>query len=187
MAEVRILVGAGSWLPAGGSARLEAPVPVEDIDTFLIDVDRILLVAEDDSAEAEEGFIDADQDSSIKVVIFDAEEQPGVDNEIDLVDLNNLSDIISASEVPPGDYVKVELEISNPRLLLAGDAPLDYLTNIQLTANGRMFASMDLLLIGGETVNLEILLHQIHLVKKGNGDFVLTPQLRVELVEDLAI
>lgn len=178
MAEVRLVVGAGAWQPIEGFARLDAPVPMDDIESFLITVDRILLQAEDDSAEA---------DSSNKVVIFDAEEQPGVDNEIDLVDLDNLSDIISSSEVPPGDYAKVILEISDPRLLLVGDALAEYRTNIQLTANGRMFSSMDLLLTGGDTVNLELLVNEIHLVRKGNGDFVLTPQLRVELVPDLEL
>ena len=190
MAEVRLVVGTGSWQALEGIALLDAPVPMDDIETFLIDIDRILLHAEDDSAEAEEAFVDADEDSSNKVVIFDAEEQPDVDNEIDLVDLSNLSGIISSAMVPPGDYVKVVLEVSNPRLMLVGDAratmiDLEYLTNIQLTANGRMFSSVDLLLTGGDTVNLELLLHEIHLVEKGNGDYVLTPQLRVEIVEDL--
>jgi len=190
MAEVRIVVGAGSWQAVELPALLDAPVPMDDIESFLIDIDRILLHAEDDSAEAEEDFVDAEDDSSNKVVIFDAEEQPAVDNEIDLVDLNNLSDIISSAMVPPGDYVKVALEISNPRLKLVGDLPIamaefEYITDIQLTANGRLFSSMDLLLTGGDTVDLELILHEIHLVEKGGGGFVLTPQLRVEIVEDL--
>jgi hypothetical protein len=192
MAEVRILVGAGSWQGSGDFIQLEAPVPVDAIETFLIDVDRILLYAEDDSAEVEETFADAGEDSAAKVVIFDAAEQPAVDNEIDLVDLTNLSDIISSAVVPPGEYVKVALEISNPRLALVGDsrvamAELEYITDVQLTANGRLFSSMDLLLAGGDTVNLELLLHEIHLVEKGGGGFVLTPQLRVEIVDDLDI
>jgi hypothetical protein len=190
MAEVRIVVGAGSWQAPEGTVLLDAPVPMDDVESFLIDVDRILLYAEDDSAEAEEVFVDADEDSSNKVVVFDAGEQPEVDNEIDLVDLSNLSDIISSAVVPPGEYVKVALEISNPRLMLVGDAAesmidLEYITDVQLTANGRLFSSMDLLLVGGDTANLELILHEIHLVEKGGGGFVLTPQLRVEIVEDL--
>jgi hypothetical protein len=192
MAEVRVLVGAGSWEPVEVITTLDAPVPLEDVESFLIDIDRILLQAEDDSAEAEEGLLVAGEDSTNMVVIFDAEEQPAVDNEIDLVDLTNLSGIISSAVVPPGDYVKVVLEISNPRLKLVGDGEetmidLEYRTDVQLTANGRLFSSLDLLLAGGDTVNLELLVHDIHLVEKGGGGFVLTPQLRVEIVEDLDV
>jgi hypothetical protein len=190
LAEVRIVVGAGSWQATEDLILLDAPVPMDDIESFLIDIDRILLHAEDDSTETEEGFVDAEEDSSSRVVIFDAEEQSEVDNEIDLVDLTNLSDIIASSVVPPGEYVKVALEISNPRLELVGDprvakATLDYITDIQLTANGRLFSSMDLLLAGGDAVDLELILHEIHLVEKGGGGFVLTPQLRVEIVGEL--
>ena len=156
------------------------PVPLEEIESFLLKVDRIVLnrSAEDDSAEVEEG-------SAGKVVVFDASEEPAVDNEIDLVDLTNLSDILSSAEVPPDNYTQIRMEISDPRLNLVGDPLEEYRTNVSLTANGRLFSSVDLTISSGETVYLHLLVDRIHLVEKGNGDFVLTPQLEVEILPEL--
>lgn len=202
--EVNVLVGGGSWEEVAMLSRTTAPVPAEDIESFLLDVDRIVLNAKADDDTSDTGDPEdpeepedpaeifaaadsdsADGDSSGMVVIFDAEEQPEVDNEIDLIDLGNLSDIISSSGVPAGHYSQIRLEIANPRLRLVGEEPGEYLTNIELTANGRLFALVDLEIAERETVNLMLLLNRIHLVQKGNGDFVLTPQLGVEVVQDL--
>ena len=155
-------------------------MPVDEIESFLLVVDRIILKssADDDSAEAEE-------DSTEKVVVFDAVEQLAVDNEIDLVDLANLSDVLSSSEVPPDDYTRIRMEISNPRLRLIGDPAGEYRTNVSLTANGRLFANVDLAISSGETVYLRLVLDGIHLVETGGSDFVLTPQLGVEILPEL--
>jgi hypothetical protein len=176
--EVYAVVGAGDWEEIEPLMLDGGPVPMEDIESFLLAVDRIILNAEDDSSEAEE-------DSSTKVVIFDAEVQPAVDNEIDLVDPGNLSDIFFAAEVPPGDYTQIRLEISDPRLDLFAETVEEYITDVHLTANGRLFASVDLTISEGDSVYLEILIDRIHLVEKGGGGYVLTPQLGVELVPEL--
>ena len=179
-AEVQVLVTAGAWEEVEPLMREGSPVPLDEIESFLLMVDRIILntSADDDSAEAEE-------DSTEKVVVFDASEQPAVDNEIDLVDLTNLSDILSSAEVPPDDYVQIRMEIDDPRLNMVGDPVGEYRTNVSLTANGRRFSNVDLAISPHDTVYLRLLLDQIHLVEKGNGDFVLTPQLRVEIVPEL--
>jgi hypothetical protein len=178
--EVQILVTAGAWEDVGSLAQGGGPVPLDEIESFLLTVDRIILntSAEDDSTEAEE-------DSTGKVVVFDASEEPAVDNEVDLADLTNLSDILSSAQVPPDDYTQIRMEISDPRLNLVGDPGGEYRTNISLTANGRLFANVDLTISSGETVYLRLVLDRIHLVEKGNGDFVLTPQLGVEVLPEL--
>jgi hypothetical protein len=178
--EVRLVVAAGEWEDGVLLGLGAAPVPVEDIESFLLTVDRISLnvSAEDDTAEAEE-------DSTGIIIVFDASEQPAVDNEIDLVDLENLSDILSSAEVPAGDYGQIRMEISDPRLRLVGDAVGEYRTNVSLTANGRLFANVDLVISPGETTYLRLVLDRIHLVETGGGDFVLTPQLRVEVLSEL--
>jgi hypothetical protein len=183
--EVNVVVGAGTWEDGSVLALESGPVPAEEIESFLLDVGRIVLnaEAEDDTSEADDD--STHDDSSNMVVIFDAEEQPEVDNEIDLIDLANLSGIISSAEVPVGLYSQIRLEIANPRLRFVDEELEDYLTNIQLTANGRMFAGVDLEISEGETVNLMLELNRIHLVEKGNGDFVLTPKLGVDVVSDL--
>jgi hypothetical protein len=183
--EVNVVVGAGPWEDGAVLAQETAPVPAEELESFLLDVSRIVLnaKAEDDTSEADDD--STHDDSSNMVVIFDAEEQPEVDNEIDLIDLTNLSGMISSAEVPVGHYSQIRLEIANPRLRFVDEEPEEYLTNVQLTANGRMFAGVDLEISEGETVNLMLELNRIQLVQKGNGDFVLTPKLGVDLVSDL--
>lgn len=175
--EVQVMITAGVWEDAEVLAQGGGPVPLDEIESFLLTVDRIILntSTEGDSTEA-------DEDSTGKVVVFDASEQPAVDNEIDLVDLTNLSDILSSAEVPPDGYTQIRMEIADPRLRLVGDAEGEYRTNISLTANGRLFSKVDLAVVAGETVYLRLVLDRIHLVEKGNGDFVLTPQLRVEIL-----
>ena len=54
-----------------------------------------------------------------------------------------------------------------------------------VTASGRLFANVDLAISAGERVYLRLVLDRIHLVEKGNGDFVLTPKLGVEILPEL--
>jgi hypothetical protein len=180
--EVQIVVGAGAWEDLQSLAAGGGPVPQDEIESFLLRVDRIILnvAAEDDSAEAE-------ADSTGKIVIFDASQEPTADNEIDLADLTNLSDIMSSAQVPPGGYQQIRLEIADPRLNLVGDTAGEYRTNVSLTANGRLFANVDLVISPGDTIYLHLVLDRIHLVEKGNGDFVLTPKLEVEILPELPV
>lgn len=166
---VKVTVSVGGWATSAYDLIASGPVDFEDIQSFLLTLERITMhvSAEDDSVEG--------------VVVFDASEQSVVDNEIDLVDFSALSEIVFSAPVPAGDYEQIRMEISNPRLQLVGDAAEEYRTNVQLTANGRLFAEVDLTIQAGETLALDLILNDLHLVEKGNGDFVLTPQLRVEI------
>jgi hypothetical protein len=179
-AEVYLVVTAGEWDDTEPLTLDGGPVPAEDIESFLLTVDRIILKtsADEDSTEAEE-------DSTEHIVVFDASGQPAVDNEIDLVDLTNLSDILFSAEVPPDDYAQIRMEITGPHLRLVGDPAGEYRTNVSLTANGRLFANVDLAISPGERVYLHLILDRIHLIEKGNGDFVLTPKLGVEILPTL--
>jgi len=82
--------------------------------------------------------------------------------------------------VPAGTYTQVRLSIENPRLVLSADTETE-LTNIQLTANGRLFVSETFELEGGESTLIVLDFGGIHLVQQGHGGFVLTPQLRAEI------
>ena len=169
-ATVNVAVSVEGWSAVLYAALEAGPVDPDSIESFLITIDRIIL---NPSAE---------DDSLAGVVVFDATEQPAVDNEIDLKDLSELSEIVSGADVPAGDYKQVRMEISDPRLRLVGDPAEQYRTNIKRTANGRLFAGVDLTILPDEVLELELILNSLHLVEQGNGDFVLTPQLRVEVV-----
>lgn len=167
-----VMLSVGSWAEAAYSPLVGGPVDMEAIESLLVMVDRVSLN------------VSAEDDSLGQVTVFDASEQPAVDNEIDLIDLAKLSTIVSGVEVPPGDYGQVRMEIADPRLALVGDPAGEYRTNVSLTANGRLFAEVELTIMPADTLDLHLVLEQLHLVEKGNGDFVLTPQLRVEIVPE---
>lgn len=169
-ATVNVAVSVEGWAGAVYTTLEAGPVDPDSIETFLITIDRVILnpSADDDSLEG--------------VVVFDATEQPAVDNEIDLKDLSQLSELVSGAQVPAGDYKQVRMEISDPQMRLVGDPAGEYRINIKRTANGRLFAGVDLTILPDEVLDLTLILNSLHLVEQGNGDFVLTPQLRVEVV-----
>jgi hypothetical protein len=91
-----------------------------------------------------------------------------------------VSRVLSSVEIPAGTYTKIRLSIENPRLVLNSD-PDAVITNIQLTANGRLFVSKTFELPEGEPYLLILTFEDIHLVETGNGGYVLTPQLRADI------
>ncbi|MCC6490715.1 MAG: DUF4382 domain-containing protein [Candidatus Hydrogenedentes bacterium] len=117
-----------------------------------------------------------DEEETLKeqVVIFQGE------LELDLLNLTGLSEVLSSTEVPAGTYTKIRLEISNPRLVL-NDDPDTEITNVQLTANGHLFIGKTFTLEDGEESLLVLDFGGIHLVRTGNGRYVLTPQLQADL------
>ena len=107
--------------------------------------------------------------------------------DFDVVDPSGLSEILSSADIPSGRYCKIRLYVEDPRLLLVEDEPFDpedppYRTNVQLTANGRLFIGRHFVLEpGGETL-IEIIFEGLHLVEPGtSGKYVLTPQMRAEV------
>jgi hypothetical protein len=166
---VNIMVSAGGWATGLDAVLGAGPVEFESIESFLVTIDRITIQ------------VSAEDDSLAGVVVFDASEQPAVDNQVDLVDLSKLNEIVSSVPVPAGDYKQVRMEISDPHLRLVDDPPGEDRTDVHLTANGRLFAGVDLTIAPEETLDLNLVLNDLHLVEQGNGGFVLTPQLRVEI------
>jgi len=193
------------------------PVPVEEIASLLLTLERIIFIPadggdieeeeggeEEEVGEGDEDQLEAEEEVEVEivevdmegiqdevveanetngeVVVFDAAAEPDADNEIDLVDLRNVSQIISFREILPGNYEQVRLEVSNPRLRLGADPEDEYRTNVMLTANGRVFITTDLTIPPDEKILVQIDFGGIHLVRKGNGDFVLTPQLRADIL-----
>lgn len=111
--------------------------------------------------------------------------------DVDIVDLLDLSLVLSSEDIPAGKYRGVQLRISNPRLRLVGDAGSieagPYRENVKLTANGRLFLRQCFEVPADQEVIISVDLGGIHLVNSGNsGKFVLTPQVRVEYDVDEA-
>ncbi len=108
--------------------------------------------------------------------------------DVDLVDPVALSEALTSAEVPAGDYCGIRLHIENPRLVLTSD-PETVITNVHLTANGRLFVKERFTIEEGKEVLILVDFGGMHLVKAGNsGKYVLTPQLKVEIeIVDAAV
>lgn len=100
--------------------------------------------------------------------------------DVDLLDLTGVSQVISNALVEPGTYTKIRLSISNPRMRLLADPDVE-ITDIHLTANGRLFVSQTFEVPEGQTSLILLDFGGVHLVQQGNGGYTLTPQLSVNL------
>lgn len=178
------------------------PLPLDQIESLVVTVEKVELLRDDededldddngddtdDETKGEEGDGDGDDDGEGDddgpVEVFTGS------MDIDLVDLLGVSEILSAVEVPADDYKRIILSISNPRLVLASD-PETVITDVMLTANGRVFVDGDFSVEDGESRILQIDLGGIHLVQTGSGKFVLTPQLEADIeavmLEDVVV
>lgn len=142
------------------------------------------VVEEDDDPDTDdEGDDDGDDDngedseteSGGQVTVFEGAQ------DIDLIDLTALSQLLTSVEIPAGDYCKIRIRIENPRLVLASD-PETVITDVHLTANGRIFIQDHFEIEADEEVLIVLDFAGIHLVLSGNsGQYVLTPQLRAEV------
>lgn len=148
----------------------KAEVPIEDIASFVVTVTEVSLDAEGS------GDKQGDPGTDSKIVVFG----DGDEMEVDLFDLMGVSEVLSVGEVPAGLYTKIRLSIANPRLIFV-DEPETVYTNIHLTANDRLFVSQNFTLPAGQSSLILLDFGGIHLVQQGNGNFNLTPQLRVDL------
>ncbi|MFO7976836.1 MAG: DUF4382 domain-containing protein [Candidatus Hydrogenedentota bacterium] len=163
---------------------MKAEVPVEDIESLTVTITRIVMDKDDEmdddngevEEESEEKVAEKEDDNPAKIEVFSGEMR------VNILDLTGVSQLISLEEVPAGHYTKIRLEIEDPELVLKAEPETVY-TNIQLTANDRLFIDVDFDLEDGENRILVLDFGGIHLVElgPGNGGYVLTPQLRASL------
>lgn len=170
-AKVFVLLTAGSQ---DASKMRKAAVPVEDIESLTVTVTKVSLVPAGDVEEPEGEGLAAKGGNESHPVLFEGS------MDVNILDLTDVSAVLSSSEVKPGTYAQIRLEIENPRLVLASD-PETAITDIQLTANGRLFISGEFEIPEGENQLLVLSFGGIHLVETGSGKYVLTPQLRADL------
>lgn len=166
----------------------DAGVPIEEIDALNVTIERIVLVPVGTEDEDDEGDDpgddpgddegdDAKQDlppvSPEHVLVFEGEMV------VNLMDLTGVAEVVSQGEVPAGTYSQIRLNIANPELYRNGAEEPE--TNIQLTANGRLFITGQFTIGDGASSVLLINFGGIHLVELGNGNYVLTPQIRADV------
>jgi len=165
----------------GAIVTKDGPVDVADIESLTIKITEINLDYSGDAGEMEDGEND---DGTSKINVFEGCEI------VDLVQLEGVNRLISLDEAPAGKYTKIRISYEDPVLVLKSD-PSTEITDIHITANGRLFISQMFDLPEGQQSILLIDFGGVHLAMNGNGGFVLTPQLAVELgvgvVEDTTV
>lgn len=171
-AKVFVLVTADNSF---GAKAYKAELPVEDIESLTVTVTEISLVPTEDVEEEDpvEGG-EPEAKASSHPVLFEGS------MDVNLLDLTDVSAVLSSAEVEPGTYGQIRLEIENPRLVLKAE-PEEVVTDIQLTANGRLFITGEFEIPEGGSQLLVLSFGGIHLVETGNGKLVLTPQLQASL------
>lgn len=156
-------------------------VDTEDIASLMVTLTEISLdhvngppAAEDEGEGeiAEEG--EADEDAGNKIVVFSGS------MDLELRDLIGVSELISNADIPAGRYTKIRLSIEDPRMTLVSD-PDTVITDIQTTANGRLYVSSHFEVPEGQDSLILLDFQGLHLVQTGNGSYVWTPQLRAEI------
>lgn len=140
-------------------ATADANVDVAAMQSFIVTVTGITLDRE------------GEEDAAI---LFDGS------MDVDLLDLTGISQVISNAVVEPGTYTKIRLNIENPRMRLSATPDVE-ITDIHLTANGRLFVSQSFEVPEGQTSLIVLDFGGLHLVQQGNGGYTLTPQLTVDL------
>jgi plastocyanin len=135
----------------------------------------VVTVVEDDEMESRgEEEEEDDDDNTTFITVFAG----SIDVNILDLTLFDLNEIITNVVLPAGQYKGARLHIENPRLVLKAD-PGTVITDVQLTANGRLFIKHDFFLPGGEEAVVKIQFGDIHLVITGSGKYVLTPHLKI--------
>jgi len=101
--------------------------------------------------------------------------------DVNLLDLTALSEVLTTAQIPAARYSGIRLTISNPRLVLVDD-PSTVITNVRLTANGRLFVKEHFQITEEDELLITLDFGGIHLVRAGNsGQYVLTPKLKADV------
>jgi plastocyanin len=145
-----------------------------------------VIVEEEDEEESdrrrdddEEDEHENEDDDTTPIVVFTGS------LDIDVVDLTlqDLTELISEVVLPSGEYKGIRLTIENPRLVLKSD-PDTVITDVHLTAGGRLFIKYEFTLAELEEILVTVHFGGIHLIQTGSGKYVLTPHLTVSTDDD---
>ena len=105
--------------------------------------------------------------------------------EIDLVNLIGIAEVLNLPSVPSGTYSTVTLTLSDPKLNLVV-APDTTITDVQLLDDGLLRIPVSLTFEEGEVSSLVLDLGGINLSELDDGSYLLIPDIRVTVEEDIA-
>ena len=154
-------------------------VAEEDIESLTVTITEIVLDyagnGEDDEEEGEE----EEKTAALKSKIVAYEPVEGDDPlRINIMDLTEVAQAVKTTDLPSGKYTKIRIGIADPVLVLVDEPGVEY-TDIQLTANSRLFISQQFELPADQEVTLVLGFGGIHLVDTNGGSYTWTPQMQV--------
>jgi len=153
-------------------ATKQGPVDVDEIESLMVTVTRISFDGPVQGDERQE-----EEKEPSEVIVFEGE------RDVELMDLREVSELISVAEVPVGEYTKIRLHYEDPELWLEGDE--EARRDIHRTANGRLFVSETFTLVAHKPNYVVLDFQDLHLVQTGQRDrYVFTPQLRADILVD---
>lgn len=166
--------------------------PTTDFDQINITLESISLLCEDDGSDDDiddEARIDASDDelddsSCSEVALF---EETRV---INLLALQNYSDLLSTTTIPAGQYSKIRLHVSRVELVrLDINGDVTFTVDAKLPANGKIDlnprGSFDI--SDGDYLVIELDIDaekSIHIVETGSGKFIFRPVIFINVLGD---
>lgn len=156
-------------------------------DSLTIDITKVTvhLAGSDDEAEEEEEEDDENEPSASGWITLFESGDGTLPITLDLVELQALSEVLTSAHLPEGKYTKLVIYYENPHVIVdldgpGGNAPVDS-TDIQVTANGRLFVSQNFTIDIDEPVLILIDFSTLSLADTGPTRFTLNPQLDVTI------
>ncbi len=160
--------------------------PTTDFDRIDLTLESVSLLCEDDDdADA----LDGDDDGCKEVVLFDETRV------INLLALQNFSNLLSTTTIPAYEYSKIRLQTSKIELIkLNPDGTVSSIDIAKLPAGGKIDlnprGSFDVTNGGHLMIELDVDAEKsIHIVETGNGKFIFRPVIFVNILgaEDLKL
>ena len=166
-ASIAVLFTADDFLAPGGEYFEKARVvPLNEIESLVVTVGSI---------EIEQVTSEGPNTLALSSVPF----------EVDLVNLIGIAEVLNLPDVPAGTYSTISLMLSNPRLSLAV-TPDTVVTDVQLLDDGLLTIAASFTFGAGEVSSLVLDLGGVNLSELDGGGYLLTPDIRVAVEEDIA-
>lgn len=136
--------------------------PIDSVDEVNIVISEIILIGDDDGQES----------------VFEGEVGP-----INLLDLQNITELLFDGDVPAGDYSKIRLRITSLEVVEGTTV-----SDVQLPANGRIDLNPQgtFNIAPGEDLVIQIdfdLDRSIHIVQTGNSQYRFRPVVFVDIID----
>ena len=160
-------------LSASGDA-VKADVPLDDIEALFVTVTKDSVIAgEGDGIPDVNAGDPEDPDPKDEVVVFEGA------MDVNLLDLTDVAQVLSAYDLEADTYNQIRLSISDPEMHLFS-MPGVAITDIQLTANGRLFVT-EKFTVTDEPRLILLTFEDVKIVIQGNGGYTWTPQVQADV------